>query len=121
MTTVATPPAWADDFLRLVVRRADFDAISGDLLEEYRDRIHPARGQAQADFWYVKQIIGFAVRTVGVWGALFGAAIVLRTALDWFVPTSDFSFRSAMSTYFGLGLLLATGFWSAWRSGESRT
>jgi hypothetical protein len=117
MTTNATPPAWAEDFLRLVLRRADFDAVSGDLLEEYRDRIRPARGQARADSWYVTQVIGFAIRNVGVWGALFGAAVVARTALDWFVPTADFSVRSAVSTYVGLGVLLGTGFWSAWRSG----
>ena len=121
MTTNATPPAWAEDCLRLVLRRADFDAVSGDLLEEYRDRIHPARGQARADFWYVKQIIGFAVRSVGVWGALFGVAIVVRTALDWFVPTRDFSVRSAISTYVGIGVLVATGFWSAWRSGSMKS
>lgn len=121
MTTNATPPAWAEDFLRLLLRRADFDAVSGDLLEEYRDRIHPARGQTGADSWYVRQVIGFAVRSVGVWGALFGVAIVIRTALDWFVPTQDFSVRSAISTYVGIGLLLAAGFWSAWRSGSMKS
>lgn len=118
MTPTATPPAWAEDILRLVLRHADFDAVSGDLLEEYRDRIYPDRGQTGADSWYVKQVIGFAIRNAGVWGALFGVAIVVRTALDWFVPTQDFSVRSAISTYAGIGLLLAAGFWSAWRSGS---
>ena len=118
MTTNTTPPAWAENFLRLVLRRVDFDAVSGDLLEEYRDRIHPARGQAQADSWYVKQVIGFAVRSAGVWGTLFGAAVVARTALDWFVPTRDFSMRSSISTFVGVGLLLVAGFLSARRSGS---
>jgi hypothetical protein len=121
MTTNATPPAWADDILRLVLRRGDFDAVSGDLLEEYRDRIHPARGQTGADSWYVRQVIGFALRNAGVWGALFGVAIVARTALDWFAPTRDFSVRSAISTYVGIGVLLAAGFWSAWRSGSMKS
>jgi hypothetical protein len=121
MTTNATPPGWAEDVLRLVLRRADFDAVSGDLLEEYRDRIHPARGQTGADSWYVRQVIGFALRSAGVWGALFGVAVVARTALDWFAPTHDFSVRSAVSTYVGIGLLLATGFWSAWRSGSMKS
>jgi hypothetical protein len=53
-----------------------------------------------------------------VWGALFGGAFLARTAFDWFVPTQDFSVRSAISTYVGIGLLLFTGFWSAWRSGS---
>jgi hypothetical protein len=53
-----------------------------------------------------------------VWGALFGGAFLARTALDWFMPTQDFSVRSATSTYIGIGLLLMTGFWSARRSGS---
>ena len=118
MITNATPPAWAEGILRLILKRADFDAVSGDLLEEYRDCIHPARGHQRADSWYVSQVIGFAVRSVGVWGALFGLAAVARMALDWFLPTQDFSVRSSVSTYFGIGLLLATGFWSSWRSGS---
>jgi hypothetical protein len=118
MSTNATPPAWAEDVLRLVLRHADFDAVSGDLLEEYRDRVHPARGHQRADSWYVRQVLGFAIRSVGAWGALFGTAIVVRMALDWFVPTQDFSVRSSISTYVGVGLLLVTGFWSARRSGS---
>jgi hypothetical protein len=118
MITNAMPPAWAEGVLRLVLRHADFDAVSGDLLEEYRDRVHPARGQERADSWYVRQVLGVAIRSLGAWGALFGVAIVVRTALDWFVPTQDFSVRSSISTYVGVGLLLVTGFWSAWRSGS---
>lgn len=118
MSTNATPPAWAEAALRLVVKRADFEAVSGDLLEEYRDRIYPARGPEQADVWYVRQVTGYGIRSVVVWGVLFGLAAVARTALDWFIPTQDFSVRSAVSTYVGVGLLLVTGFWSAWRSGS---
>jgi hypothetical protein len=118
MSTNATPPAWAEAALRLVLKRTDFEAVSGDLLEEYRDRIYPARGQAQADVWYVIQVTGYWIRSVGVWGALFGLAAVARTALDWFVPTQDFAVRSAVSTSVGVGLLLVAGFWSAWRSGS---
>lgn len=118
MSTNATPPGWAESILRAVVTRRSFDSVSGDLLEEYRDNVYPARGQQGADTWYVLQVFGFAIRSVGVWGALFGLAEVARTALDWFVPTHDFSVRSAISTYVGVGLLLATGFWSARRSGS---
>ena len=118
MTIDATPPAWAETILRAVVTRKDFGSVSGDLLEEYRDSVYPARGRHGADTWYVRQVFGFAIRSVGVWGALFGFAEVARTALDWFVPTHDFSVRSAISTYVGIGLLLTSGFWSAWRSGS---
>lgn len=119
MNTDATPPAWAEMILRAVVNRRDFDSVSGDLLEEYRDTVYPARGRAAADRWYVVEVSGFVMRSVGVWGALFGGAFLARTALDWFVPTQDFSVRSAISTYVGMSLLLVTGFWSAWRSGSS--
>jgi hypothetical protein len=119
MSTDATPPEWAETILRAVVNRRDFDSVSGDLLEEYRDTVYPARGRAAADWWYVVQVSGFVMRSVGVWGALFGGAFLARTALDWFVPTQDFSVRSAISTYVGMSLLLLTGFWSAWRSGSS--
>ena len=121
MTTDATPPAWAERILRAVLTPTDFATVSGDLLEEYRETVYPARGQQAADLWYIVQILGFAMRTVAVWGALLGLAVVARTAFDWFVPTVDFSFRSAISTYVGLGLLLGTGFWSAWRSGSMRS
>jgi len=118
MTTDATPPAWAEAILRTVLKRADFASISGDLLEEYRETIYPERGRDGADRWYIKEVFGYVVRSVWIWAALFGAAGVARTALDWFIPTHDFSVRSAISTYVGIGLLLFTGFWSAWRSGS---
>src|SRR5262245_18401348 len=53
-----------------------------------------------------------------VWGTLFGGAAVSRTALEWFVPTADFSVRLEISTYIGISLLLGAGFWAAWRSGS---
>jgi hypothetical protein len=118
MTTDATPPAWAETILGAVLKPTNFATVSGDLLEEYRASVHPARGQQRADIWYVTQVFGFVVRAVGAWGALLGLAVVARTALDWFVPTQDFSVRSAISTYVGIGLLLIMGFWSAWRSGS---
>jgi len=121
MTIDATPPEWAERILRAVLTPTDFATVSGDLLEEYRETVYPARGQHGADLWYIVQIGGFAMRSVAVWGALLGLAVVARTAFDWFVPTADFSVRSAISTYVGLGLLLATGFWSAWRSGSMRS
>src|SRR5262245_57725396 len=57
---------------------------------------------------------------LGSWvcGTLFGVAVVVRTALDWFAPTQDFSVRSAISTSVGVSLLLGAGFWAAWRSGS---
>ena len=117
MSASPTPPRWAEATLRLVLRPDDFASVSGDLLEEYRDSIHPSRGQRRADRWYVMQVIGFLTRRAWVWGALFGGALVARSALDWFVPPADFLARSRVSTAIAVGLMLAGGFWFAWRSG----
>ena len=116
MNTSATPPGWADMLLRVVLKPGDFDTVSGDLLEEYRESIRPARGQRRADLWYVTQVFGFVSPGARLGGVLFGAAFVARTALDWFAPPLDFHPRATVSTGLGVGILLATGFWAAWRS-----
>lgn len=114
----ATPPRWAEALLRVFLKPADFDSVSGDLLEEYRDTIHPVRGQSAADAWYAIQVLGFVLRSARVWAVLFAAAFITRTALDWFAPPVDFHARSTVSTFFGIGLLLATGLWASMRSGS---
>jgi hypothetical protein len=113
--THATPPQWAEGLLNLLVPH-DFESVAGDLLEDYRERIVPQLGQRAANRWYVRQVMGFVLRGTWVWGVLFGAANLTRTAWDWFVPTTDFSARSAYSTYFAIGLLLLAGFTAARRS-----
>ncbi len=116
MNMSAMPPPWAEALLRIVLRSRDVDSVSGDLLEQYRDTIHAARGQRQADWWYVRQVFGFLWRSTYVWGCVFGTAMVLRYALDWWVPPTDFHLRSAATTYFAVGLLVTSGFWAGWRS-----
>jgi len=99
MSTEATPPGWAEALLRIVLRPGDFDTVSGDLLEEYRESIHPARGPRRADLWYVTQVFGFVSPGARLFGALFGAAFVARTALDWLSPPPlDFHTRASVST-----------------------
>jgi hypothetical protein len=113
-----TPPSWAEALLREFLTPADFESVSGDLLEEYRDSIRPARGESAADRWYVRQVVGFVWRSAGIWAALFAAAGITRTALDWFAPPVDFHVRSAVSTGLGVGLLLSAGLWASMRSGS---
>jgi hypothetical protein len=119
MRTEATPPAWAEALLRDVLAPADGDSVTGDLLEEYRESIHPVRGPWRADVWYVKQVLRFVWRDARLWGTLFGAAFVGRTALDWLMPTTDFYIRASVSTYLGITLLLTSAFLAARRSGSS--
>ena len=101
--------------LRLVLRPGDFDSVSGDLLEEYRESVHPVRGQRTADLWYVTQVFGFVSPGARLLGAVFGMAFAARTALDWFVPPLDFHTRANVSTDLGVGIMLVTGSWAAWR------
>jgi hypothetical protein len=116
MRTVATPPKWAEALLRLFLRSDVFASVSGDLLEQYRDSIHPARGQRRADRWYVTQVLGFVWRAERLWAALFAGAFLARSVLDQLAPTTDFLLRSRVSTAVSAGILMAAGFRAAWRS-----
>ena len=113
-----SPPPWAEALLRLFLKSDVFAGVSGDLLEQYRDSIHPARGTYAADQWYVWQVFGFVWRGARLWAALFAGAFVARTALDWLLPTTDFHARSEVSTALAAGLLLAAGLSTSWRSGS---
>jgi len=114
----AAPPRWAEWLLRLTLKRTDRESVSGDLLEEYRDTVIPARGQTAADVWYLRQVAGFMWRATWVWAVLFSGAFVIRQAVDFFIPTHEFYVRSLWTTYTAIALLAATSFWSAWRSGS---
>ena len=64
------------------------------------------------------RVAGRIFRTALPWAALFAAAYVARTVLDWFVPTTDFYVRASVSTYIALGILLTASVWAAWRDGH---
>jgi hypothetical protein len=114
----ATPPRWAEALLAVVVERDDVDSVSGDLLEQYRDSVHPLRGRRRADWWYVTQVTGFVWRNAWVWALFFGGAFLVRTALDWLMPPLAFQTRAVISTGLAAGILLSAGCWAAWRSGS---
>ena len=111
-----TPPRWAEAWLRTMLNPCDFECVSGDLLEEYRVVRDSGRGRRESNAWYIAQVLGFAWRSAWAWAALMGAAFVVRTAMDWLIPTSDFQGRSLVSTLLGIGLLLAVSFRASWRS-----
>ena len=118
MSVNATPPGWADVLLRACLTPRDSDSVSGDLLEQYRESVRPARGRRRADIWYVTQVLGFVWRNARLWAALSAAAFIARTALDWLVPPADFHARANVSTVLGAGIVLLAGFWAASRSGS---
>lgn len=110
------PPSWADALLQLALRPADREPISGDLLEEYRERIVPLRGRAYADSWYVVRVFGYVWRATGFWALAFSAMFLTRSAYDWLVPTTDFMTRSTITTTAAAVTLSITGFRAAWRT-----
>lgn len=115
------PPYWAETFLRFLLSPRDRLTVTGDLLEEYRENIHPQRGQRGADRWYLSQVAGFAFRGNWLWAALLSGSFITRTALDWFVPPSDFYTRSFVSTWLAVAILLCAGFWAGRQSGLLRS
>jgi hypothetical protein len=56
------PPRLSEAVLRLLLIDRDRETVSGDLLEEYREVILPARGPAGARRWYRQQVAGFVWR-----------------------------------------------------------
>jgi hypothetical protein len=117
MTADARPPRVAETILRLLLQPGARDSVSGDLLEEYRECVCPARGRWRADLWYLRQVAGFVWRTAWVWGVLLAAAVIARDALDWWLaPTQEFYARSIASTAIAVSLFTWSGFVTAWRS-----
>lgn len=110
------PPAWADALLRLLLKPADRESVSGDLLEEYRVAIVPARGSRAADRWYILQAGGFLWRATWIWALMFSGAFLARTAYDWCVPTHDFVARSVVTTWVAVTIIATVAFSAAWRS-----
>jgi hypothetical protein len=66
-----TPPRWVDAILRSLLRPADRESTSGDLLEEYRAARSPVLGALRADLWYTGQVLSL------LWRLIRPAALVL--------------------------------------------
>jgi hypothetical protein len=120
MTSDPAPPEWAERVLQAFLPSRSFESVSGDLLEEYRDSVFPARGRHGADMWYLGQVLGYGWRTAGTWAVVFAAAFVARDAFDWRVPTTDFHMRATVTTSVAFGIFLLAGFLAGSRSGSVR-
>jgi hypothetical protein len=93
---------WADLVLRFLLKPRDRDTISGDLLEEYRERVLPARGPFAARMWYLRQVLSFV--TPVAWGVAIGIVAggwnLISTAI---APLDD---DTAFATMLFLAVLL---------------
>jgi hypothetical protein len=112
----ATPPAWAEGLLQFLVQRDHRDSISGDLLEEYRDRMLPARGATAANRWYVREVVGYLWRATWIWAVVFAAAVLLRNVLDLLDPPQSYHLRSVVTTWTAIALFVSAGFFGARRT-----
>jgi len=109
------PPTWAERALMVVLKPDDRESVSGDLLEGYRESIHAGANRHDADWRYVREVVGFVWRATWVWGVLLALLTIGRDALDWFAPPASFDTRSAVSTYAHAAIFLAIGVSTAWR------
>jgi hypothetical protein len=104
---------WADLALRFLLNSRDRDAISGDLLEEYREQVLPSTGPLRARLWYVRQVLSFVKPST--WGlaigVIGGALNLIDTAIE---PLADDT-AGGMSIWLGglCCLWILTGFGAA--------
>jgi hypothetical protein len=118
---MSSPPRWAEALIRLLLEPHERDTVSGDLLEEYRERILPSRGRRAANLWYITQLAGFVWYEHRLPAALLAMAFLVRAAVDWHVPTGDFATRSSVLTAVTAAILTAAGFVRARRSANFRS
>jgi hypothetical protein len=71
---LAAPPRWAEAILRSLLRPADRESTSGDLLEEYRAVRYPSNGRLRANAWYIKHVASVLLHFM--WPILPAAALV---------------------------------------------
>jgi hypothetical protein len=88
------PPAWAESFLFRLLEPRSRATVTGDLLEEYREGVLPARGVFRARVWYLRQVVSF-VTPSGLMRAVMGsggegdmANRLSRASLSWTVAAS---------------------------------
>ena len=97
------PPGWAEFIVRLLLRQRDREAVTGDLLEEYRETIFPAQGRVRAGVWYLRQVLGLMthwnvplLRAIGVAAAVVTSALIGSGVL--FVATHRSSSAESVET-----------------------
>lgn len=114
--STANPPVWAELILMAVVSCDRRDSVSGDLLEGFREKAGSLAGLRWARRWYIRQVAGFAWRSVLVWTLLIVMVFVARTTLDALVPTHDVRVRAAITSSVAAVIWFAAGFLTAWRT-----
>src|SRR4051812_5548327 len=116
------PPPWAESLLRMLLAPKDRDAVSGDLLEEYRESIVPSRG-AGANRWYLRQVARYILRATWAWAVIVAAICLWRYLLDTLAPIHYtpglVAFRSVVMSWLLMATFCGCGAWHAWRTGHA--
>jgi hypothetical protein len=86
-----SPPRWAEALLRSLLRPVDREAISGDLLEEYRAVRRPSLGALRANIWYLKHVLSMLWHLIRPCALVLVGTNVLRVLLgvsgEWFASS----------------------------------
>lgn len=102
----ASPPRWAEKLARFFLRARDRDTVTGDLLEEYREVVLPAKGRFRAHLWYLRQALSLVLVNpflLGIiLGVLFGAWNIAYSLLS---PLAEDTVVALLSFY-GLMFLM---------------
>ena len=118
---LSTPPLWAQELLGLTLAARDQKTIAGDLLEEYRGTMVPARGVRGADAWYIRQVAVFLWMAAAPFAILLAASVFIRFVMDAWLPTTTFAQRSLMTSISGAGIYVAMGAYTGWRTRQVRS
>jgi hypothetical protein len=116
--TAVHPPAWAERALELLLTPDTAETVQGDLLEEYRLSVYPSRSPWQADFWYVRQVLGFIGWIPIACGLALAVLLGTRAVFDTFDPPTDWGFRSALSTWSAVTVYVVASAGYAWQRGR---
>ena len=128
--TNSNPPRWAALVLNLILKDRDRESIAGDLLEEYREVILPARGPVRGHLWYLAQIVSLmSAPQQGVFiGLLFGGWVLMLMAVVSMLPANVYGTIVRHTPFdkglgFGAMLILfaGAGFVAQQRTGEIQT
>jgi hypothetical protein len=113
---VADPPEWAQEVLLFLVREDRAENIAGDLLEEYRDVVLPARGRREATRWYVRQVAGFLWRLSRVFGVLVALQWIGNGVANAIVSPDNHQLRSALMPFAPVWVYLIASAYGGWRT-----
>ena len=124
MAAYPSPPAFGEALLHLLLPAHAREAVSGDLLEEYREARVPAVGRVRANVWYLRQIAGIFMRAYGWFGLPLLLLLVIHDLFNTFRDASGASFLdhlpqlvlAPLSPLLAVGVFVMAGVYGSWRT-----